>query len=950
MRICATLCLLLITCCTAFAQRYSIYQNISTGNGLPSNYVFGVTEDENGFLWAGTDKGLCYYDGFRWQVRDKDNGLPGNYINTIFSDKRGGLWLGISEKGFYHFVPATNSLQKLYADSLLVARTMQTDDEGNLYAEIHGAQTTGYLFHPANVKKPEVVFSCAGSQSFSFRGDALKKQVIVLFANGVPLRIPQNNFKSKWPVRMLTMDKSFLSQPVYYLSDSILITNSHYLRFSNEGKLVQQQQLFPRNNSYGYARMVRDGLYVYDIKTGYYFFDKKNTSTFFDTTSGLGTSYVNHVYETKDGTVVLSTLGEGLQLIKNRYRKTFYTDNHPVKTILNESNRWYVLADEKIYEVTDTASSLSMLGNTGASALNLFKNEDTLLAGTLRGIRFFKIKNNQLLPAGFVEHNAGISSIIKNKNNYTAGSYGGGLVHFTHEILSIQPDYPFRIVEKVIPVSTGFAALSYEDGLLLTNAVTGKHIKLNQQNGLLSNSVYSIFEQGDKIYIGTKGGVSIYKDGKVVQSLPFPGYYGQEKAIACFLDNANQFWVVSNHLLYQLKENSLRPLASFPLIDDNNIITTASYNAALNEVGIGSNNSFSIVSLNAVKSDTVVEPLRLTEITLNGKVQKSSGFLIPYDFKNVQFTLAPMSVLPFAKMHFYYRLEGLGNEWHEIKDSLKVSFSGLRPGNYALYFKAVNGDGYENKPLKFSSFTVQKPFWMQWYMIALYMAVVSGATVYIVAQIEKAKRRKLEAALLLKQTLQAERERIAKDLHDHLGANLATIIAQTDNIETRMYEGDFEQASHTVQNLSVQTRETMNALRETVWAVQEKEHSLQDFIIRTRSFLQRIFESSGIKWNLTADCDVRLTLSPMQTLHLFRIVQEASQNILKHAGASAAVYNFSCTNNQLKIVIYDNGKGFQVYKGPTNGFVNIKERSRLLGGTVNIHQQPSVKIEIFIPL
>jgi ligand-binding sensor domain-containing protein len=77
---------------------------------LPSNYVFCTAEDSNGFIWVGTDKGLCRYNGAVWEVWDIDNGLPGNYVNQIFNDKHNGLWLGIAEKGVFHFNIATKKI------------------------------------------------------------------------------------------------------------------------------------------------------------------------------------------------------------------------------------------------------------------------------------------------------------------------------------------------------------------------------------------------------------------------------------------------------------------------------------------------------------------------------------------------------------------------------------------------------------------------------------------------------------------------------------------------------------------------------------------------------------------------------------------------------------------------------------------------------------------------
>ncbi len=156
-------------CCKQpFAQHFSIYQSITTSNGLPSNYVFAVCEDENGFLWAGTDKGLCRYDAFSWQVYDKDNGLPGNYINKLYANKRGGLWMDIGGKGFFNFNIATGQTQK---DSL----PSSTDKNGNLYYEIH-LQIEGinraYLIAPDKLSPPHKVYEYKPDYNLIMSADA----------------------------------------------------------------------------------------------------------------------------------------------------------------------------------------------------------------------------------------------------------------------------------------------------------------------------------------------------------------------------------------------------------------------------------------------------------------------------------------------------------------------------------------------------------------------------------------------------------------------------------------------------------------------------------------------------------------------------------------------------------------------------------------------------------
>src|SRR5580700_5232305 len=75
------------------------FEQLTTAEGLPSDYVNTVFEDSKGFLWIGTDKGACCYKGRQFFYFNKDNGLTSNFINCITEDPRGNIWFGTFEGG-----------------------------------------------------------------------------------------------------------------------------------------------------------------------------------------------------------------------------------------------------------------------------------------------------------------------------------------------------------------------------------------------------------------------------------------------------------------------------------------------------------------------------------------------------------------------------------------------------------------------------------------------------------------------------------------------------------------------------------------------------------------------------------------------------------------------------------------------------------------------------------
>ncbi len=950
-------CLLLwfLACClpAAFAQQdYSIYESITTSHGLPSNYVFAAAEDEQGFLWVGTDKGLGRYDGFRWRVWDKDNALPGNYVNRVLPDGRGGLWLVISEKGYFHFSPSLNRLEPLHLPAGPVNQSLQLDGEGNLYVEVNHLQSCrGLLFRPGKLQQPQIVFSYTGGQPVLLRGDAGRQILYCAAASEAALHLAKSAVATHWAVRTVRVPHEAMDQPLYYLNDSLLLTNQDYYRFSPGKKNAEKLRLFPAPNSYAFACKTADGLFVYNTKTGYYYFNRQHEETFYDRRSGLGTDYVSHIFQTRNGRILISTLGEGLQVIKNAYRRTFSTNNNTVKSLLADGNGWLLLAGSQAMALEKGENRLHLLGEVGTASLRLFQFHDTILVSSLRGVQFYGRQKNNWRPLNFIECNAGISSVIQKKDGYYAGTFGAGLLQFNScRPLRQQSNYPFRIVEKLVSLPTGFAALSYEDGVLLTTGSTGQHRHLSKAAGLLSNSVYSLYQRADTTWIGTKGGLNLYVAGKIAQTLLLPAGAANDRVLLSFHDAGGKFWLVTNKGLYRTEGQRLLPLQSHPLIGTDDVISAAAYNAATDELAVGSNKTFSLISLSAIQPDTATLRPQLTRITVDGREQAGADWRLSYGYAELKLALAPLAAIPLSEARLYYRLTGLSSEWLPLKDSLTLSFAGLRPGTYTLSAKTVNADGYESAVTKLTRFTVEKPFWQQGWFLAGFALAVAGMTFVLVKQVDRFRRRKKEAALRLQQSLQKERERIAKDLHDHLGTNLTTIIAQSDHIEARLSKGDWQKANATVQHLSAHTRDTMQVLRETIWAVQEKEHTLDEFILRIRTLLQRLFEPTGVRWQVNGPAGSAAVLSPAQTLHLFRIIQEASQNIVKHSGAGMASVVFAIHQQQLHLTIEDNGRGFSEPAPSSNGLFNIHERVRQLGGAIIVRSLPSVGIHIQVPL
>ena len=92
-------------------------------------------------------------------------------------------------------------------------------------------------------------------------------------------------------------------------------------------------------------------------------------------------------------------------------------------------------------------------------------------------------------------------------------------------------------------------------------------------------------------------------------------------------------------------------------------------------------------------------------------------------------------------------------------------------------------------------------------------------------------------------------------------------------------------------------------------------------------------------------------LSPFQLLNIFRVIQEAVNNIVKHANANLIEITFDCSSTQIKIIITDNGQGFDERKTENYGLNNMEYRVKNMNGIINIDSKPNkgTKITLICP-
>ncbi|HEX7696590.1 MAG TPA: sensor histidine kinase [Candidatus Acidoferrum sp.] len=206
--------------------------------------------------------------------------------------------------------------------------------------------------------------------------------------------------------------------------------------------------------------------------------------------------------------------------------------------------------------------------------------------------------------------------------------------------------------------------------------------------------------------------------------------------------------------------------------------------------------------------------------------------------------------------------------------------------------------------------------------------------------------------------IEAERSRIARDLHDGILQTLLSIEIQLDVMRRRLPTAP-EQAVSGLASLQQTVRNEGAELRQTVTDLRPLRVQSADLVDLMRGFAERFRNESTIALDLLID-SAQLRAPDRVCREIFQIYREALNNIKKHAKASHVVVKLSQDDSRLVLVVDDNGEGFSFAGRFTGdeldrlrlGPISIKERARTMGGVLTVESNPGhgARLTIEIPL
>lgn len=183
--------------------------------------------------------------------------------------------------------------------------------------------------------------------------------------------------------------------------------------------------------------------------------------------------------------------------------------------------------------------------------------------------------------------------------------------------------------------------------------------------------------------------------------------------------------------------------------------------------------------------------------------------------------------------------------------------------------------------------------------------------------------------------LQKQRIEISRNLHDTLGAQLTFIISVIDNL--KIFDLGREKLIIKYDQLSDFTRNSITELRDTIWAMNKEQISFEDLKSRVSNFVHQAKETITLThFSFDYPENSAITFDSKKGIEVFRIIQEAVNNAIKHAQASQIAITISEEQNQLQIAIKDNGIGYDASTGSHgNGIKSMQSRALTIGADLS---------------
>ena len=306
---------------------------------------------------------------------------------------------------------------------------------------------------------------------------------------------------------------------------------------------------------------------------------------------------------------------------------------------------------------------------------------------------------------------------------------------------------------------------------------------------------------------------------------------------------------------------------------------------------------------------------------------------IPADNKYFFCQVGMSNLIDFQNNKYQYRLSGRGSyaDWIDLETN-KIMLNSIPAGKYGLEIRGMTGRGVKSKGSVNIELEVQELFFKTARFRLIALAVFFGI-VYLISYLYFRNRIKIEQ---LKQAL-------SRDLHDEVGSILGGVAMKAELLEMKVPENQKPVA----RKISRMSREAMLHLRDIVWSMNTERSSVADLYEKIREFASETLSVRDIQLDIQMKGFQEDMILPMELRqNLYLIAKEAIANIVKHSNGDAVNILFEKHERSGSLMIKDNGDVRAPSVSTGIGLNNMHERSKKIGGNLNINNDDGYEVNV----
>ena len=981
-----TVSLLAILCHAVPARAQYQIDSWTTDQGLPQNSVQAILQTRDGYLWLTTFDGLVRFDGVRFTVFNRANttGIKSNRFTALYEDRDGILWIGSEHSIVTRYDGVGFESFTIEGEGSGLIQGIAGDESGRMWIrrddrilEWRGrGQTRSVAEGFSNLLNIRSgIYRRSGFGGFWSQDEHGLK----LFVRGEVTNVTERDGLWRGAVHAVAEDAS---GAIWIAGDGGVAR----LREAHEGQ-PRAFRAVPLPDDHGgrndlagcapgmtqFAFSPRMTRLCFDDRANLVLvrLDTGERVTLGPAPGGMTSGLPGVVfYEDREHNLWIGAGMNGLHRLRRQVMTTWsqaeglrdrniypvYQDRHGAIWL----GAWlHTLSRLDGGRVTNYSAED---GLSGGPISALFEDRDGRLwigaHGAAYGLRV-RDGDRFVIPPG-LEQITFVKAIHQDRQGAMWFGTAGKLVRFAAGTLTsytTRDGLAGNDVQVIVEGADGAIWLGGARGL--TRFANGVFTAFNEDSGLPSNHVRSIYEDRDRVlWVGTyDGGMARFKDGRFTRYTTREGLF-DDGAFQILEDGRGYLWMSSNRGIYRVSKREMNEVAEGRL----HAVTAVSYGKSDGMRSVEANGGSwpagvrardgtlwfptqdGVVTIDPERLPAAAEPapVRIEACRVDRRpVWVHAPVRLGPDNHDIEIDYTAVTFVNSARARFKYRLEGLDREWVEAGTRRTAYYSSVPPGRYTFTVIAANSDGVWNTTGRSLAVVVMPPFYRTWWFLALIAASV-GAAAYLawrnrLTQLEVAHAAQQAFSRQLIASQEAERKRIAAELHDGIGQRLVII----KNLATLVSAMSANGSSARADEISAEAQQAIGEVREIA---QNLRPSHLDRLGLTRALQALVRKAAGASAvAFTTDMDSVDGVFPKDAeINVYRVVQEGVNNILKHSQATEARITVRRARSQVLLTMHDNGRGFPTPAGDDQagragfGLTGIVERVTHLGGRADV--------------